>query len=127
MACRCECRCPAERGQLQRADSHAPGDWDRSYVALHRGDRETLTRLYESKPALRNWIGPRIGIIDDGGDQAERHVTRNFKLRHFADLARGPSPETPRWFADHWRLQDRGRVLQSSEVLVVRRYGSAEL
>ena len=79
-------------GQLQRADSYVPGGWDRSYIALYRGDRETLTRLYESAPALRTWIAPLIGIIVDGGDQ------------RLADLARGPSPETLKWFAETWRM-----------------------
>jgi serine/threonine-protein kinase len=79
-------------GQLQRADSYVPGGWDRSYIALFRGDRQTLTRLYESNLELRTWIAPLIGISANGADQRD------------ADLARGPSPETLKWFAEHWRL-----------------------
>jgi tetratricopeptide (TPR) repeat protein len=99
-------------GQLHRADSHVPGVWDQFSIALSRGDRETLTRLYESKTvretALGAWIAPHIGIIDDGGDRAESRLTPRFKLRHFADLVRGPSPETLQWFAGHWRMSPRG-------------------
>ena len=88
-------------GQLQRAESHVPGGWDQSYIAIYRGDRERLTRLYESAPpGLRMWIAPQIGIIDDGGDQAENPLGPYFKRRHFADLARGPSPETLQLFAE---------------------------
>ena len=79
-------------GQLRRAESRFPSAWDRSYIALFRGDRETLTRVYACCPELRTWIAPLIGIIDHGGDQAR------------ADLASGPSPETLRWFAEHWRM-----------------------
>ena len=92
-------------GQLQRADSHVPGNWDQSYIAIYRGDRERLTRLYESAPpGLRMWIAPQIGIIDDGGDQAETPLGPYFKRRHFADLASGPSPETLQLFAEHWQM-----------------------
>ena len=90
-------------GQLQRADPYA-NEWEKADIADFRDDRETLRRLYEStevNPVLRVWIASRLGIIDDGGDQAERPLGR-FKLRHYADLARGSS-ETLQLFAG-WQM-----------------------
>ena len=48
-----------------------------------------------------------IGIVDHGGDLAESRITPTFKLRHFADLANGPSPEALQWFAERWRMAPR--------------------
>ena len=48
------------------------------------------------------WIASRLGIIDDGGDLAESPVGRGFKVRHYADLARGSS-ETLQSFAG-WQM-----------------------
>ena len=49
-------------GQLQRADSDVPNDWDKAHIAYLRGDRETLTRLYESKTARETPLGVRIAL-----------------------------------------------------------------
>ena len=61
------------------------------------------------------WIAPLIGIIDDGGDQAENPLGPYFKRRHFADLARGPSPETLQLFAEHWQMSPQ--TTQISQLL----------
>ena len=115
-------------GQLQRADSHGPSNWDEArHIAIYRGDRERLTRLYESAPGLRMWIAPHIGIIDDGGDRAENPLGPDFKRRHFADLARGPSPQTLQLFAEHGRcLRKLPRSLSCSlRYMRTRWYASA--
>jgi hypothetical protein len=91
-------------GQLQRAAAHVPEESDRPYAALLRGDRDTLTRLHLSTPALRWWIGPLIGVIEDDDPRDTRRLTLNFTVRHYIDLARGPSPETLAWFAERWRM-----------------------
>ena len=90
-------------GQLQRADSHVPGNWDQSYIAIYRGDRERLTRLYESAPGLRMWIAPHIGIIDDGGDRAESPLGPISSAATSPTLPGGRRRQTLQWFAEHWR------------------------
>jgi serine/threonine-protein kinase len=104
-------------GLLQRADSHLPGVWDQSYIALYRGDRDTLMRLYESEPQMRRWIGPFVGIFDYGGDRGEIRILRGFRYDHFAELAKGASPATLELFAKRWRMapSSSGTHLQFAE------------
>ena len=98
-----------ERGTRPVAASRfpRPGRLGSVLHRLFRGDRETLTRLYESKTAARRpWAcGSRRSLASSMMAATGREPSgAPFKFRHLADLARGPSPETLQWFAEQWQM-----------------------